>query len=194
MSGWDACTQEPSPALRWLECHPSFVMAVQAAVTAAAIAVAIAIPLYLEWRSRKREVNANRRLALAFIDGLRGPLLHIALEVTRAQMHFSKLEAASPDWPGIPDALRALKINLPPQLSVLQAEAHKFDQVILSPFTYLIAMITNFNSYVDQLVGIANESLKSIASERDTIFRSLSESLETIRTKTGDTQAVLKSL
>jgi hypothetical protein len=68
--GWDACTQEPLVALRWIECHPGTASWIQAAGILLAIATVVVVPWILHSRQQRTAAKPEAR----FNASVRGAL------------------------------------------------------------------------------------------------------------------------
>jgi hypothetical protein len=70
MMGWDACTQEPLAAIRWIECHPGTAGWVQTLGILLAIATAVVIPWIIHSHHHRAPAPSEAR----FNAGVRGAL------------------------------------------------------------------------------------------------------------------------
>jgi hypothetical protein len=63
-----------------------------------------------------------------------------------------------PAGPGIPDAIRAMKLRLPPELDRAMPELHQFDNEIVRPIRSSIMAIQSYNTMIGQALDAANDS------------------------------------
>jgi hypothetical protein len=159
MLGWDACTLEPNAVLRWIECHPSAAGWAQAFGTFVAVLVAIAVPAigrYLESTAIKAD-RADR--SRQFVTNLLPYIGAIRLAADQTKFNLEKLAALPENSPAVPDALRAVRIELSPVATDALLRMHDFDPNVTRPISNLIAVATTFNGTVDAYTRAASVDL-----------------------------------
>ncbi|MGD0865244.1 MAG: hypothetical protein ABSA49_06780 [Rhizomicrobium sp.] len=178
MSGWDACTQEPNVLLRWIECHPAFLAATQDFFTFVAIAVAIGIPLWTAQREKQLRASERNISSQVFAASLLAPFSAAKMDIARIKHGLRQLEVRPARWPGIPDALRQLKIQMPVELENALARFHEFDREIIGPLNTAITMIIAYNAYVDQLYQASADDIERYERGKARILSNLGDRIE----------------
>ena len=145
---------EPNAALRWIECHPAFMAATQDALLVLTILAAIGVPAYTEYL-RRREKRANSQ---AYAASLFAPTTQASFDIPRVRRAIAAFEQRPALNPGTPDALRVMKLRLPPELDRAMPELHRFDNKIVRPIRSSIMAIQSYNTMIGQALDAAEDS------------------------------------
>lgn len=177
---WDACSMEPCPILRWMECHPA---STGAFATMLAMLAAAAVPLYLWRQDRLSKAKERAEASKTFVAGLVGPLTVVNFDIERARYKLRVLTDSSAGWPGIPDTLRQAKLNSPTSLQDAQTMLHNFDSSIVRPVETAIAHINKYNSVVEDYWLAASEDVQRFERGRAQILNTIAELLNLVEQK-----------
>jgi len=154
MIGWDACTLEPNAALRWVECHPAFMAATQDLLLVLTLGAAIGVPAYTEYI----RLHQKRADSQAYAAALFAPVAQASFDIPRVRRAMTVFEHQPQQDPGIPDAVRALRMRLPPELDRAMPELHRFDNEVVRPIRSAIMAIQSYNTMIGQALDAATDS------------------------------------
>lgn len=174
--GWDACTMEPNTALRWIECHPAFMAATQDVVLVLTIFVAVGIPACTEYQRRKEK----RADSQAYAASLLAPATQAMFDIPRVRHAIAAFEQRPPLNPGLPDALRVMKMQLPPELDRAMPELYRFDNDVVRSTRSSIMAIQSYNTMIGQALDAAVDNPEQFEQTRAKITDFAKKTLDVV--------------
>jgi hypothetical protein len=178
MAVWDACTQEPSPWLRWIECHPATLAATQDALLLATVTVAIAIPILSASCERQRRRRERREASVSFAAGLIGPASVVSMDAARARAVVRGFETGALR---LPDDLQAAKVEIPGYLEHAMLKMYEFDNDVVAPTRSFISFAISYNAFIEQMRVLSQYNRADFEARRDGLVPDLARRLEALR-------------
>jgi hypothetical protein len=163
---WNACMHDQSASIRWIECHPATVSALQDILLLITIIVAIAIPLITEARARQLRRTERRSSSEAFAAGLLAPTSQMTRDFARVLHQINVFEGTHQNNPGIPDLLRQARVIVPPQIYSAMERMHEFDNEVVGRLRTAFTGVIGYNNFLDDLVLAAVDDLNRIENVR----------------------------
>ena len=145
---WNACSMEPSAALRWVECHPGLAAWVQAVGTIAAVLLAIAVPTAVEFVARRGRARRLDHVTGAAFLRLRRALVNLHCESDLRAQWLKRLPA---DISGMLGRIWLEDMQIPISRHLTQAEPSGLRPDFSKALLLSIESAAQFNSWVTKL-------------------------------------------
>jgi hypothetical protein len=178
--GWDACTQETNSAIRWIECHPAFMGAVNDVLLVLTIIAAIAVPILMAWRERvQKRIDLFEQSAL-FAAGLLGPVSHVLLDVPRARAMLSALQQQTVAGPNPATRVRRAQLMVPLRVEYAAEQLYMFDPKVVARLQTALTGVYSYNLVLEQ-TAIACDMNVTLTQPQRQMLANLGETLDWIR-------------
>jgi hypothetical protein len=158
-SVWNACTMDPHPWMRLIECHPGFAGYLQLIASIIAMMVAILVPIFLARSDRSRRAdNLCKSVAVDVFDvKYESDLIANGLQESRKEALSKSL--AKSQWE---DWLRRHKIPLSPRLIDAVEHMNDFNTPMADAVRDTVLASRIYNRLLEKLADVSDEDMQEM--------------------------------